>query len=379
MRLALAAGEHSGDRLAAAVLRAMVIEQPELETFGLVGPALRAAGAEALADLDQLNVMGLAEVVRHVPRLARLRRGLAADIIARKPALFAGFDAPDFNLGLARRLRRDGIVTAQVVAPSVWAWRRYRIRRIAASLDLLLTLFPFEPELFAGTGLDARFIGHPLADEMPLEPDRIAARGALGLDAARPVIALLPGSRPGELARHARLLVETVRQLQATAAIQPCLLLAAEADRARFVAAAGCDPVDAGIAVYVERTRTGLIAADVALAASGTVTLEALLARTPMVVFYRLAATSYRLARALRLVKSRWISLPNVLADTELVPERIQQAATPERLAADALAWLDDSGRRGKFEEQAEAIHRQLACNAAGQAAQALLERARLR
>lgn len=374
MRLALAAGEHSGDRLAAAVLTALAEQGVSLDAFGLAGPAMTATGVSALAELDELNVMGLSEVIRHVPRLVRLRRRLLADIKSRAPSLFAGFDAPDFNLGLARQLRRAGIRTAQVVAPSVWAWRRYRVARIARSLDRLLTLFPFESQIFEGTGLDVRFIGHPLADAMPRAPDRQAARATLGFSDQTPVIALLPGSRPGELARHARLMVDALAELRRTMECQPCLLLAAAGDRQRFIEAAGVSPEALGIDVIVDRTRTGLTAADVALAASGTVTLEAFLAQTPMVVFYRLASSTYYAARVLRLVQSQWISLPNVLSGQTLVPERLQHDATPQRLASDVLRWLDDESARVHFVNQAACVHEQLACGAAHRAAEVLRE-----
>lgn len=370
--LAVAAGEPSGDQLAAAIITALRRRVPDASLVGLTGPSMEAAGVERLASIDQLGVMGLFEVLRHLPRLVRLRRGLARQILERDCAMFIGVDAPDFNLGLARGLRRRGLAAVQVVAPSVWAWRRYRIAKIARSLDLLLTLFPFEPALFRGTGLEARCIGHPLADEMPLVPDSAAARSALGLTARGPLVALLPGSRAGEIARHARLLRELSERLPADSVA--LLLLAAEADRARFATAAGADPAALGMTVIVGRTRLGLTAADVALTASGTVTLETLLARTPMVVFYRLPELTWRLAKSLALVKTRHVSLPNVLAGTELVPERLQHAATAEQLLADLRAWLDAPARVAQYREQAEALHRGLALGAAGRAADATLE-----
>jgi len=370
--LAIGAGEVSGDQLAAAVVVELRRRLPETALAGITGPALEAAGVERLASIDQLGVMGLFEVLGHLPRLLRLRRDLAREIVERSSAMFIGVDAPDFNLGLARRLRRKGLAAVQVVAPSVWAWRRYRIPKIARSLDLLLTLFPFEPELFGKTGLDTRCIGHPLADQMPLEPDRIAARQALGVDARGPLVALLPGSRGGEIARHAMLLRDLAERLPGDCV--PLLLLAAEADRARFVAAAGVDPAALGMQVMVGCTRQGLTAADVAIAASGTVTLEALLARTPMVVYYRLPASTWRLAKSLALVKTRHVSLPNVLAGTELVPERLQQDATVGQLLTDLHAWLDAPVRVQAYRQRADALHRDLARGAAGRAADAIVE-----
>ena len=316
-RLAVAAGERSGDDLGAAVAAEILRLAPGIELMGVTGPRMDATGVERVAGIDELDVMGLFEVLRHVPRLYRFRRTLARSFVERRAGAFVGFDAPDFNIGLARALKKRGVRAIQVVAPSVWAWRAYRVARIARSLDLLLTLFPFEPEIFRRAGLNARFIGHPLADALPLLPDRAAARDQLGLGSGRPVIAMLPGSRPGEIRRHAAVVADTAERLASEQGAEMLLLLAEDRHRALFADAAGRDPAESGMQVVAGRTRCGLTASDLALAASGTVTLEALLARTPLVVFYRLAGSTYQLARALRLVKSRWISLPNVLAGSE--------------------------------------------------------------
>ena len=374
LKIALSVGERSGDELAAAIAEALRRRRPDIELIGVAGPRMREAGVQPLADVDELGVMGLFEVIRHVPRLYRLRRRLRQRILAAGVDAFVGVDSPDFNLGLARSLRRAGVVTAQVVAPSVWAWRPYRIPKIARSLDRLLTLFPFEPALFQHTGLDARFIGHPLADALTMTPDRSAARSALGVGPDETMVALLPGSRGGEIARHASMLARLGELLQARRDCRIVLLLADESDRGRFTAAAGKDPADTGMTVLCARTREGLVAADAAAAASGTVTLEGLLCRTPMVVFYRLPAATYRLARTLNLVKSRYVSLPNVLADEALLPERIQQDATPERLADDVESWLAAPERMRAYGARADAIHRQLAKRAAESAARQILD-----
>jgi lipid-A-disaccharide synthase len=375
MQLVLGAGETSGDQLGAALARALREREPAIDLLGVTGPEMRANGVETLAGTDQLDVMGLFEILGHLPRLVRFRRQLRRAILARKPSAFVGIDAPDFNLGLARQLKQAGLPTAHFVAPSVWAWRGYRIPKIARSLDLLLTLFPFEPDCFSATGLDCRFVGHPLADALPRAPDRAAARAALGLPAERPVVALLPGSRGGEIQRHAALLAETARRLTAERQDLECLLLLAREDQKTPLQQAAPDGAFDAVRIVSGRTREGLTAANVAVAASGTVTLEALLTHTPMVVYYRLPATTYGLAKTLRLVRSAHVGLPNILAGRTLVPERIQADATAERLTADALNWLDDDARRLRFRQAAVTLHEQLARGAAERAAEVLLEK----
>jgi len=375
MQLVLGAGETSGDQLGASLARSLRDLDPAIGLAGVTGPAMNAAGVEALAGIDRLDVMGLFEVLGHLPRLVRFRRDLRRTILDRAPNAFVGIDAPDFNLGLARQLKRAGVPTAQFVCPSVWAWRGYRIPKIARSLDLLLTLFPFEPDCFVGTGLDCRFVGHPLADALPQDPDRDAAREALALPPDRPVVALLPGSRGGEIQRHAALLAETAARIRADHPdVEPVVLLAREDQRETFHDAVAPQAIE-DLRIVADRTRTGLTAADVALAASGTVTLEALLTRTPMVIYYRLPAATYATARALRLVRSAHVGLPNILAGRALVPERIQAEATPDRLARDVVDWLDDDARRDAFRSTADELHASLARGAADRAAEALLEK----
>ncbi|MEM7053097.1 MAG: lipid-A-disaccharide synthase [Pseudomonadota bacterium] len=373
MTIALAAGEASGDQLGAALAKALNQRCPDIQLTGVTGLAMQTAGVQSLASIEQLSVMGLTEVLRHLPHLVQFRRSLRRQLLESDSALFVGIDAPDFNLGLARQLRRRGMPTAQFVAPSVWAWRRYRISKIARSVDLLMTLFPFEAQHFVDSGLNVRYVGHPLADELPMEPDKAGARRQLALSAGQPLIALLPGSRSAEIKRHAGLMINTARELQqADASLQTMLLLAEPDHLELFRQAAGRDPAELGIALYCGQTRTGLSAADVAIAASGTVTLEALLCKTPMSVFYRLSPGSYWLAQ--RLVQTRWIALPNVLANDNLVPERLQQQAQAKTLAVDALCWLEQTHRAEVFRERAVQLHQQLACSAAQRAAAVLLE-----
>jgi lipid-A-disaccharide synthase len=376
LRLVLSAGESSGDQIGADLARALKARLPNVELAGLAGPRMQAAGVEAWYGLDALNVMGLSEVISHLPRLLKLRRAYHQRCRDWQADAFIGIDAPDFNLGLARRLRRDGITAIHYVSPSVWAWRSYRIRRIAQSLDLLLTLFPFEPALYQPHGLDARFVGHHLADELSQAPGREQARRDLDLRTDGEVIALLPGSRSGEIRRHAELLVETARRLrQQRPQAEMIMLLASEAHGAMLETDFGTALTGSGVRRLSNQTRSGLRAADLAVAASGTVTLEAFLLGCPLVVYYRLAPSTYWMARGLCLVKTRHVSLPNILTERELVPERLQQAATPEQLSADALAWLDNAGRRADYLEASDHCRQTLAIGAGQRAAEAIIQR----
>lgn len=374
-RLVLVAGEPSGDLLGGDLARALKAHDPDIQLAGMTGSAMRAAGVAPWFDIDALSVMGLTEVLRHLPRLVRLRRALRSQIVSWAADAVITIDAPDFNLGLARQLRARGLRTIHYVSPSVWAWRAGRIPRIARSLDLLLTLFPFEPELYHPHGLDARHVGHPLADELAGGPDRNAARGALQLDNGSRVIALLPGSRGGELKRHLALLADTAQRLrQQFPGCELIMLLSSEPHRALARELAGPALDAAGVRLLANVTRNGLEAADLAIAASGTVTLEAFLLECPLVVYYRIAASTYLMARALRLVRSRFVALPNILAQQALAPERLQAAATADQLAEDAQAWFEQPRRADDYRQHAREWRRKLACSAGDRAAEAILE-----
>ena len=374
MRLVLAAGETSGDQIGADLARALLQQHPGIELAGLAGPAMQTAGVVPWLEMDQLNVMGLSEVIAHLPRLVRLRRAFRRRIIDWQAAAFIGIDAPDFNLGLARQLKQRGMTTMHYVSPSVWAWRAGRIPKIARSLDLLLTLYPFEPQLYAPHGLEARFVGHHLADQLATGPTRLEARTELGLEGDSAAIALLPGSRSAELKRHAGLLAAAAQGLrQRRPQAELLVLLARAGDQALLTGDHGQAFEQAGVRWLVGRTRTGLAASDVALAASGTVTLEAFLLGCPLVVFYRLAPGSYWLARTLKLVKSEHVSLPNILTRQPLVPEFIQSAARPGELADAAIDWLEQPDRRTAYRELSNRWCEQLACGAGEQAARAVL------
>ncbi|MFM7626200.1 MAG: lipid-A-disaccharide synthase [Gammaproteobacteria bacterium] len=373
--IALVAGEASGDNLGAALIEALRARLPEARFIGVAGPRMRAAGCEPIADAGELALMGLAEIVRHLPRLLRLRRRVTSAIVAARPTVFIGIDAPEFNLGLAARLKTRGIRTVQYVSPQVWAWRQGRVRGIGAACDRILCLLPFEPAFYAAHGVEARFVGHPLADQFPLQPDRAAARAALGLAVDDRVVAVLPGSRDGEVSRLAAPFAGACAWL---ASHRPELRFVAPmvnaAVRARFEAQ--WSQTAPGLAVQVTdgRAREAMAAADVVLVASGTATLETLLSKRPMVVAYRLAGLTAFLLRRLGLVKVKYFSQPNLLAGREVVPEFFQEAVTPPALGAALLRWLEDPARVAQAESAFADVHGQLRRGGADLAADAVLE-----
>ena len=379
LRIALCAGEASGDLLGGGLIDALRERYPDPEFAGVGGDAMRAAGLEAWHDANELAVMGLTEVLRHLPRLLRLRRQLRARLLQWRPDVFIGIDAPDFNLGVEQWLKARGVPTVHYVSPSVWAWREGRAAKIGRSADRVLCLFPMEPAIYARHGIDARFVGHPLADRMPLEPDRAGARATLGLDAGRPVLALLPGSRVGEIERLAPdFLAAAARVLAAEPTLQIVAPMASRHAAAAFDRVLAAHPDAAQLAPALTRldgqSRTLMVASDVILLASGTATLEAMLAKRPMVVAYRLAPTTYRLVKGLGLLRVDRYSLPNVLAGETLVPELMQDDCRPEPLAAAVLHWLRDADAVAELQPRFADLHRRLRQDASAQAARAVAE-----
>jgi len=373
LRIALVAGETSGDQLGAALIGALRERAPGCEIRGACGPLMRAAGCEPLADAHELAVMGLVEVLSHLPRLLRLRRRLRDEFLAWRPDVFIGIDAPEFNLGLAAQLHRAGLATVQYVSPQVWAWREGRVRGIGRACDLVLCLLPFEPAFYAHHAVPARFVGHPLADQIPLDVDRGAARRALGIEETSTVVALLPGSRKGEVTR---LGPEFIAAALALAATSPGVVfiapMASPAVRALFeqqCAAAGFERVR----LLDGQARMALQAADAALVASGTASLEALLCRCPMVIAYRLSAMTAFLLRALRMVRLKYFALPNLLAGEPLVPEFFQEAATGPQMAAALQQQLRNAEHRRMLEARFRSIHVTLRQDGAARAADAVL------
>jgi lipid-A-disaccharide synthase len=370
VRIALVAGETSGDTLGAALIEALRNRFPAAEFAGVAGPKMKAAGCIAWHDIDELSVMGLTEVLSSVSRLWRLRKALRKQILDWQPDVFIGVDYKEFNLGLAGQLKRAGLTTVQYVSPQVWAWRQGRVRTISASVDLVLCLFPFEPGFYRAHGVRAAFVGHPLADQVPLEVDRAAARAELGIDAGARVLAILPGSRRGEVERladvfagAAELLAKRVPGLISIAPMVTPALSTLFAERCAALAPT------ANVRLLEGNARRALAAADVVLVASGTATLEAALSKRPMVVAYKLGAITAFILRKLGLVKIQYFSQPNLLAGKELVPEFFQEAATSANLSEALARWLAHPEAVAQVTKEFEAIHTQLRCNGAARAA----------
>jgi lipid-A-disaccharide synthase len=367
LRVALVAGEASGDILGAGLMLALRAQHPTVEFIGVGGPRMQTQGLNSYFPMERLSVMGLVEVLGRLPELHARRKRLIATLIEEKPDVFIGIDAPDFTLNIERKLRRAGIKTVHYVSPSVWAWRQKRVLKIREGCDLMLTLFPFEAQFYQAEQVPVRFVGHPLANTIPLEVDRSAARIVLGLPAVGPVVALLPGSRGGEVAKLGALFLDTAELLLQLRPDLRFVLPCASPER-RLEIEALLLGRDLPLSLLDGQSQEALAACDAVLIASGTATLEALLCHRPMVVAYRVAPLTYWILK--KLVKSAYLSLPNLLAGRLLVPELIQQAATSAALAEQLLPLLvDGSGQTREF----SAIHRSLRLDASTQAADAVL------
>ena len=374
LRVGLVAGEASGDTLGADLINALRQLAPGTEFFGVAGPKMQAAGCEVWEPAESLAVMGLFEVLRHLPRLLRLLARLRQMFLAARPDVFVGIDAPDSNLRLARRLHAAGIPTVQYVSPQVWAWRQGRARSMHESVDLVLCLLPFEKRFYDEHDMRAEFVGHPLADAIPMTVDRGDARRALNIEASAQVVALLPGSRRGEVARLAQDFAATARWL---ATQRPHLVfiapMASAATRQIFAKGMQQHAPLLNVRLIDGQAQTALIAADVVMVASGTASLEAALCKRPMVVVYRLGAMTAWILRRLNLVKAKFFAQPNLLADRRVVGEYFQEQIVPESIGAELLMWLDDAERRSDLEREFSRIHADLRRGAGIRAAQAIV------
>jgi len=336
---ALVAGETSGDLLAGLLLDGLQSRWPDMRSSGIGGPQMAKRGFEAWWPHDKLSVHGFGwEVLRRYREIVGIRNQLKQRLLAHKPDIFIGVDAPDFNLDLEAALKSQGIKTVHFVCPSVWAWRAERLEKIKRSVDHVLCIFPFEPALLAQHGIAATYVGHPLANVIPMQPDRAAARRMLGLADADRVVAILPGSRESEIKHLVHVFFQAAALMQRALPAIQFVVPAVPLLKSRIVAAAAASGLGDAVRVLDGQSHTALAACDVTLIASGTATLEAALFKRPMVIAYRMGALSWRIMRAKRL--QPWVGLPNILSGEFVVPELLQDAATPAALAQEVLQWL---------------------------------------
>lgn len=370
--IGLVAGEISGDILGAGMIRALRGYLPEVRFVGIAGPRMQAEGMETWYDMEELAVMGIVEVLDRLPRLLRIRRDLIRRFTTLRPDVFVGIDAPDFTITLESRLKQRGIRTIHYVSPSVWAWRQKRVFKIGRATDNVLVFLPFEKAFYDRYNIPCQFIGHTLADVMPLDPDKSASRQELGIPDTARCLALLPGSRQSEVAMlSADFLRAAERMSKRFPGLEIIVPLVNQARRAQFERIKMEMTPMLSVRLLDNHARQTMIAADAALLASGTVTLECMLAKCPMVVGYRMKPLTFTVAR--RLVKIPWVSLPNLLVGRELVKELLQEACRPDALAAALIELLDNDNQRAKLLATFRQLHQQIRCNADEQAARAVM------
>jgi len=373
MIIALVAGEASGDQLGAALIQAIRIKNPDTRFAGIGGPLMKAAGMDCWWDSDQLSVMGLFEVINHIARLFSLRRQLVSRLVDLKPDVFIGIDAPDFNLGVEKKLKMRAIPVIHYVSPTVWAWRSGRVKTIAKATDRVMCLFPFEPAYFQQQTVAVDYTGHPMADEIPLQVDAEPARLALGIKPTGPCIALLPGSRLAEVEKLSAPMLEAAAIMTARYSdINFLMPAASELVRDHFESELRRFP-GVNCRVFTTRSKEVMAAADVVICASGTATLEVMLVNRPMVVCYRLSGMTYKMAKWFKLVKTRFFSLPNILASEKLIPELLQQEVTGQAIAEEVHTWLTQPELRENLKQRFDLLHQQLRIDAATTAAEVVL------
>ena len=371
--IGIVAGEASGDLLGSHLIRALKAHRPDLEFVGIAGPKMIGEGAKSLFPMEALSVRGYVEVLRHLPRLLKMRRQLRHYFLQNPPDLFIGIDAPDFNFNLERKLKRRGIRTIHYVSPSIWAWRKGRMGNIRKAVSHMLALFPFEPALYEKAGVPVTYVGHPLADILPLKPNQKAARENLKLQPSRLVIAMLPGSRQSEVHQLADLYVKSARLI---AEVRPdaqfLVPLITRETRARFEQAMYTNEgEELPIQILFGHAHMAMEAADVVIVASGTATLEAALLKRPMVITYRMPTLSWQILKRMNYLP--YVGLPNVLAERFVVPELLQHNATPEKVADAVLKFASDKALAADVDAEFTRMHEILRQNTQEKAAQAIL------
>ncbi len=372
-KLGIIAGEPSGDLLGAGLIKALREKFPNLEVAGIGGPNMIREGCQSLFDMENLSIMGLIEPLFHLKKLLKIRKELFHYFTENKPDVFIGIDSPDFNLGLEYKLKQFGIPIVHYVSPSVWAWRKKRIFKIKKSVDLMLTLFPFEANFYQEHHVPVCFVGHPLADAIPLHPDQAAAREALNINPHAKVIALLPGSRKGEIKYLSENFVKTAQYCWKKMPNLKFITTAFKEKRStEFKAYVRGIAPEIPVKFFVGKSHEVLAAADCVLVTSGTATLETMLFKKPMVVAYKMSGLTFQIAK--RVVKLKYVSLPNLLADEELVPEFIQEEATPEKMGEALLAFLKHPEKTQALSEKFLKLHEQLKCDASERAAEAIIK-----
>jgi len=372
VRIGIVAGEASGDLLGSHLIRALKQQRPDIEFVGIAGPKMMNEGAQSLFPIERLSVRGYLEVIKHLWGLLKLRRQLLSHFIENRLDLFIGIDAPDFNFWLERKLKNKGVKTIHYVSPSIWAWRKNRIKKIKHAVTEILALFPFEPALYQDEGIPVSYVGHPLADMLPLVPDVAGARETLKLDSTALVVAMLPGSRQSEVQQHADLFVQTAKLIYAVRPDAKFLVpLITRETRQIFELVIFNEPDKMPIELLFGHAHDAMEAADVVIVASGTATLEAALLKKPMVITYRMPKLSWQLLKRMRL--QPYVGLPNVLAERFVVPELLQDDATPEKLAEATLKLVSDKNMLLDIQQEFTRIHHSLRQNTAEKAAAAVL------
>jgi len=372
IRIGIVAGEASGDLLGSHLIRALKQQRPDIEFIGIAGPKMIREGAQSLYPIERLSIRGYVEVLKHLWGLLKLRRHLLKQFLANPPDLFIGIDAPDFNFWLEKKLKRKGVKTIHYVSPSIWAWRKNRIKKIKHAVTEVLALFPFEPVLYQNEGIQVSYVGHPLADMLPLEPDMTGARETLKLDNTALVVAMLPGSRQSEVQQHADLFVQAAKLIyKERPDVKFLVPLITRETRQIFELVIFNEPEQLPIELLFGHAHDAMEAANVVIVASGTATLEAALLKKPMVITYRMPKLSWQLLKRMRL--QPYVGLPNILAGKLVVPELLQDDATPEKLAEAALKLVNDKENLAQIQKEFTQIHHSLRQNTAEKAAVAVL------